>query len=102
MRAKQGIHLQSTTYNPPSPTTAFQYLTRFCNHHRIYAQCTAALSASFFTRDFFLRKPSTLPIPRPATNHEYHPIPTSPQSVSALISEHEKLLPFYSSSLLSE
>ncbi|KAJ5428778.1 hypothetical protein N7445_010232 [Penicillium cf. griseofulvum] len=94
MRAKQELHLESTTYSPPSSTTAFQYLTRFCNHHHIYAQCTAALSASFFTRDVFLRKSPTLPIPRPAKNPNYHS-PTSPQSTSALISEHEKLLPYY-------
>ncbi|KAJ5687171.1 hypothetical protein N7536_009790 [Penicillium majusculum] len=95
MRAKDGMHLQSITYNPPSSTTALQYLTRFCNHHRIYAQCTAALSASFFTLDFFLRKPPTLPIPSPAKSPEYHSTQTSPQSISALISEHEKLLPYY-------
>ncbi|CAG8319043.1 unnamed protein product [Penicillium nalgiovense] len=95
MRAKQGLHPQSTTYNPPSSTTAFQYLTRFCKHHRIYAQCTAALSASFFTRNFCLRKAPSLPIPRPATNPKYQSTPTSPKSVSALISEHEKLLPYY-------
>ena len=95
MRAKHGINLQSITYNPPSPGTAFQYLTRFCEHHRLYAQCTAALSASFFTRDSFLRKPPTLPIPRPTKNPEYHSTQTAPQSISALISEHETLLPYY-------
>ncbi|KAJ5940731.1 hypothetical protein N7516_000899 [Penicillium verrucosum] len=95
MRAKHGINLQSITYKPPSPATAFQYLTRFCEHHRLYAQCTAALSASFFTRDSFLRKPRTLPIPRPTKNPEYHYTQTAPQSISALISEHEKLLPYY-------
>ncbi|CAI7640868.1 unnamed protein product [Penicillium palitans] len=95
MRVKHGILLQSITYNPPSSTTAFQYLASFCNHHRLYAQCTAALSASFFTRDFMLRKPPTLPIPRPAKTPEYHSTQTSPQSISAMISEHEKLLPYY-------
>jgi hypothetical protein len=95
MRAKQGIHIQPTTCNPPSSTTAFQYLLRFCNHHRIYAQCTAALSASFFTRNFCVSKPPTLPIPRTAKTPGYHSTPTSPQSISALISEHENLLPYY-------
>ncbi|KGO75570.1 hypothetical protein PITC_098530 [Penicillium italicum] len=95
MRAKPGIHLQSTTYSPPSSTTAFQYLTHFCNHHLIYAQCTAALSASFFTRDAFLSKPRTLPIPRSSRSPEHQSTPTSPYSISALISEHEKLLPYY-------
>ncbi|CAI7677728.1 unnamed protein product [Penicillium discolor] len=95
MQTKHGILLQSKTYNPPSSATAFQYLTRFCDYHRIYAQCTAALSASFFTRDFLLHKPPTLPIPRPTKSPEYHSTQTSPQSISALISEHEKLLPCY-------
>ncbi|CAG8908425.1 unnamed protein product [Penicillium egyptiacum] len=95
MRAKQGTH-QSTTYNPPSSTTAFKYLTRFCSHHRIYAQCTAALSASFFTRNGRLHKSPTLPIPRPAKNpKDLQSTPTSPKSISALISEHENLLPYY-------
>ncbi|KAJ5511609.1 hypothetical protein N7453_003712 [Penicillium expansum] len=95
MRAKPEIHPQLTTYSPPSSTTAFKYLTRFCNHHRIYAQCTAALSASFFTRDIFIRDLPTLPIPRSSKNPEHHSTPRSPQSISALISEHEKLLPYY-------
>ncbi|KAJ5227874.1 hypothetical protein N7489_008582 [Penicillium chrysogenum] len=95
MRAKQGTHPHLTTYNPPPSTTAFQYLLRFCNHHLIYAQCTAALSASFFTRNFCVRNPPTLPIPRPAKTPEYQSTPASPQSISALLSEHEKLLPYY-------
>ncbi|OQE38643.1 hypothetical protein PENCOP_c008G00928 [Penicillium coprophilum] len=95
MRAKQGTHLQPSAYSPPSSKKAFEYLTRFCNHHRIYAQCTAALAASFFTRDVFLRNPPTLPIPKPAKNPKYHTPPTSPKLITSLISEHEKLLPYY-------
>ncbi|KAJ5360826.1 hypothetical protein N7517_010017 [Penicillium concentricum] len=95
MRAKQGIHHQSSTYDPPSSTKAIQYLTRFCNHHHIYAQCTAALSASFFTRDVFLRNDPTLPIPKPSKIPSSHSIQTSPQSITSLISSHENLLPYY-------
>ncbi|KAJ5815950.1 hypothetical protein N7447_008183 [Penicillium robsamsonii] len=94
IRVRQICLAMSTTYNPPSSTKAFQYLIRFCNHHRIYAQCTSALSASFFTCDIFLRKPSILPIPKPANNPGYHSTPTSPQTIS-LISKHKKLLPDY-------
>ncbi|KAJ5950292.1 uncharacterized protein N7479_008705 [Penicillium vulpinum] len=95
LRAKQENHLQSSMHKPPSSTTAFQYLTRFCDHHRIYAQCTAALSATFFTRNPLVRTAPTLPIPRSAKDSECYSTPTSPQSVAALISEHEKLLPYY-------
>ncbi|KUM60079.1 hypothetical protein ACN42_g7050 [Penicillium freii] len=48
-----------------------------------------------FMRDSFFREPLALPIPRPAKNPKYHSTQTSPQSISALISEHEKLLPYY-------
>ncbi|KAJ6033876.1 uncharacterized protein N7446_007827 [Penicillium canescens] len=59
-----GIH---DPVSPPSSTTALRYLSRFCTHHSLYAQATAALSAVILSCQPF--KPNTiLPIPKPPEN----------------------------------
>ncbi|KAJ5793953.1 hypothetical protein N7457_000552 [Penicillium paradoxum] len=90
MRAKYQI--QSTAHEPPPSTTAFQYLTHYCTHHHIYAQCSASLSAALLIQDPFFRTPK-LPIPKPANTNQTNT--QSPQSIPALISKHKSLLPYY-------
>lgn len=107
MRPKQQPHLVPfVTLEPPSSATAIQYLARFCTHHHLYAQSSAALSAALFIREPPSQKDERpiLPIPRAARNSDRSPVAQSTKPISAMMSENEALLPYYmtlSSSMLT-
>ena len=103
---KQPHLVPFVTLEPPSSATAIQYLARFCTHHHLYAQSSAALSAALFIREPPSQKDERpiLPIPRAARNSDRSPVAQSTKPISAMMSENEALLPYYmtlSSSMLT-
>lgn len=84
-----------TVSKPPSSATALKYLTRFCVHHRLYAQCSVALAGALYI-PFLGGRQISLPFPkgvsRPGTPEE--PSDTS-VSIPDLLKKHSKLLPKY-------
>lgn len=81
-------------HDPPSSTTALTYLSRFCTHHQLYGQCSAALSAALYIpflsgRSILLPMPKPIPQPRPATNN------TDTVQPSTVLAEHASFLGQY-------
>ncbi|GIK04879.1 hypothetical protein Aspvir_008977 [Aspergillus viridinutans] len=82
------------SHDPPSSTTALTYLSRFCNHHRLYGQCSAALSAALYIpflsgSSISLPTPKPIPRPHPATNN------VDTLQPSTLVAEHSRFLGQY-------
>ncbi|KAI3144823.1 hypothetical protein CBS147325_5008 [Penicillium roqueforti] len=85
----------SAISEPPSSETALNYLSRFCVHHRLYAQCSVALAGVLFI-PFLGKGTLSLPLPRQASQSELtHRINGSPVSIPDLLAEHTELLPRY-------
>ena len=81
-----------TKSKPPSSDTALRYLSRFCVHHRLYAQCSVALAGVLYI-PFLSGREITLPLSRQAsrpelTEHTGH----SPVSIPDLFTEHNESL----------
>lgn len=79
---------------PPASATALKYLSRFCVHHRLYAQCSVALAGVLYVP--FLRKAIFLPFPKQGSRLEpKEHLRDSPVSILDLLNEHSELLPKY-------
>lgn len=76
---------------PPSSGTALRYLARFCSHHRLYGQCSAALVSAIYM-PLLSGDSISLPTPKPAL----HNGTSSPsQKSSNLVKEHSEFLSRY-------
>lgn len=80
---------------PPSSVTALKYLSRFCVHHRLYAQCSVALAGVLYIP--FLRR-TTLFLPFPKQNYQMEQnerVGDSSVSIPDLINDLGESLPKY-------
>ncbi|PIG84746.1 hypothetical protein AARAC_010724 [Aspergillus arachidicola] len=81
-------------FTPPSSFTAFQYLVRFCTHHRLYSQCSAVLSTALYI-PLLSGRLALLPIPKlPATSMP-RAQQTADHSSLELISNYWDYLPYF-------
>ncbi|KAJ5925081.1 hypothetical protein N7454_007720 [Penicillium verhagenii] len=79
---------RGTDLSPPASSTALEYLSRFCVHHRLYAQCSVALAAVLFIP----YTPMSKKDPRPERKDgSIDPLTSIPD----LLNEHRELLPRY-------
>ncbi|KAJ5215018.1 hypothetical protein N7468_010697 [Penicillium chermesinum] len=84
-----------TKLDPPSSVTALNYLSRFCVHHRLYAQCSVALAGVLYI-PLLGRRTVTLPFPKQAPQLELKDrIGDSTRSVPDLLNGHGQMLPRY-------
>ncbi|KAJ6141482.1 hypothetical protein N7470_009872 [Penicillium chermesinum] len=82
-----------TKLDPPSSVTALNYLSRFCVHHRLYAQCSVALAGVLYI-PLLGRRTVTLPFPKQAPQLELKDrIGDSTRSVPDLLNGHGQMLP---------
>lgn len=80
---------------PPSSVTAFKYLSRFCVHHRLYAQCSVALAGALYIPLLGGRR-VFLPVPKQVSRLDISErVGCSPVSIPDLLKEHSELLPKY-------
>lgn len=79
--------------HPPSSMTALQYLTNFCVHHRLYAQCSVALAGALYIP--FLRGGTvSLPFPKQIPRVDIKEgAGDSTVSISGLLNEYSELIP---------
>ncbi|KAL3455605.1 hypothetical protein BJX64DRAFT_272125 [Aspergillus heterothallicus] len=82
--------------SPPSSIIALGYLTRFCEHYRLYAQCSVALAGVLYV-PFLRGKAISLPFPRQLSGEELTARfgRVSLPAIVDLLETHEKLLPKY-------
>ncbi|KAJ5191848.1 uncharacterized protein N7498_010833 [Penicillium cinerascens] len=84
--------------DPPLSMTALKYLSRFCVHHRLYAQCSVALAGALFI-PFLSGRTVSLPFPKQPSRLEILEIKESSKesafSIQDLLKEHGELLPKY-------
>lgn len=84
----------NTDLKPPSSSTALKYLSRFCAHHRLYAQCSVALAGTLYIP--FLGGTVRLPFPKQVSRLEITKRDgDSSISIPDLLEEHDELLPRY-------
>lgn len=79
----------------PESGTALKYLSRFCMHHRLYAQCSVALAGVLYIP--FLRK-RTLSLPLPKQNSPFKGknfASDSLPSIPDLLNNHSEIIPKY-------
>lgn len=80
---------------PPSSGTAFKYLSRFCVHHRLYAQCSVALAGVLYI-PFLGGREISLPLPRQTSRSELtERAGNLSVSIPDLLNEHNEMLPKY-------
>lgn len=80
---------------PPSSGTALKYLSRFCEDHRLYAQCSVALAGVLYI-PFLRGREISLPLPRQASRLEStERAGASPVSIPGLFTEHNESLSKY-------
>ncbi|KAJ5177195.1 uncharacterized protein N7482_003072 [Penicillium canariense] len=77
---------------PPSSATALKYLTRFCVHHRFYAQCSLALAGVLYI-PFLKGRIVSLPFPKPVPRLELKE--HVDDSITDFLNGHSQLLPKY-------
>ncbi|EAW13737.1 uncharacterized protein ACLA_044570 [Aspergillus clavatus NRRL 1] len=82
--------------SPPSSVVALGYLTRFCEHYRLYAQCSVALTEVLYI-PFLWGKAISLPFPKQLSGAELtasfgH---VSLTTINDLLETHKELLPKY-------
>ncbi|RAL06091.1 uncharacterized protein BO80DRAFT_469972 [Aspergillus ibericus CBS 121593] len=81
--------------DPPESGTAVKYLSRFCMHHRIYSQCSAALAGALYI-PFVRGRTVSLPFPKQVSPPEVEKdAGNSNLSIPDLLSEHDKHLSKY-------
>lgn len=84
-----------TKSEPPPSDIALKYLSRFCVHHRLYAQCSVALAGVLYV-PFLTGREIYLPLPRHASRPELtEHAGDSPVSIPDLLNDHNKILPKY-------
>jgi hypothetical protein len=81
---------------PPSSDVALKYLSKFCAHHRLYGQCSAALASALYIPLLSGRRIS-LPMPKPAIEMINQTTPVNPSRNLELVRNHGRLLPYYMS-----
>ncbi|KAJ5642676.1 hypothetical protein N7490_006676 [Penicillium lividum] len=82
-------------FNPPESSAALKYLSRFCVHHRLYAQCSVALAGVLFI-PFLRNKTILLPFPKRGSQLERKDSAIDPlTSIPDLLNDHSELLPKY-------
>jgi hypothetical protein len=88
---------------PPSSETALKYLAKFCAHHRLYGQCSAALAATLYI-PLLGGRLATLPVPKPATisitqipNPASFAFPVTRPSHMELVAEYGRFISAYMS-----
>lgn len=80
---------------PPSSMTVLEYISRFCMHHRLYAQCSVALAGALYI-PFLAGRTISLPFPKQVSRLEtMEPAGDASVSLPDLLSEHSELLPKY-------
>lgn len=80
---------------PPSSDTALKYLSRFCLHHRLYAQCSVALAGVLFI-PFLRGREICLPFPKNCAQSRLNEYADhSSVSILDLVKKHGELLPKY-------
>ncbi|KAJ5884770.1 hypothetical protein N7495_009280 [Penicillium taxi] len=85
---------------PPSSTTALKYLSRFCIHHCLYGQCSAALAGVLYI-PFLGGRELFLPFPKKCSQLEKAKVDLADRngspsvSIPELLKEHRDLLPKY-------
>ena len=80
---------------PPTSVTALKYLSRFCVHHRLYAQCSVALAGVLYV-PFLGGKGVCLPFPKQVSRLELKEhVGASSVSIPVLLNEHSQLLSKY-------
>ncbi|PYH79083.1 hypothetical protein BO82DRAFT_367207 [Aspergillus uvarum CBS 121591] len=79
---------------PPDSMTALKYLSRFCVHHRLYAQCSVALAGVLYI-PFLRGKTVSLPFPKQNSRFGLKEGAVDPVSIPDLINEHDQLLAKY-------
>ncbi|KAJ5587855.1 uncharacterized protein N7459_003620 [Penicillium hispanicum] len=80
---------------PPRSATAVKYLSRFCAHHRLYAQCSVALAGVLYIPSLRKREIS-LPFPEAVSQLEpKEPIDISSTLILDLLNDHSEALPQY-------
>ncbi|KAJ6038940.1 hypothetical protein N7460_007306 [Penicillium canescens] len=85
----------SAESNLPESATALKYLSRFCVHHRLYAQCSVAL-AGVLCIPFLRKKTVSLPFPKQNSRvRKKESTSDSSVSIPDLLDEHSELLPKY-------
>lgn len=87
--------LAGVVSEPPSADTALKYLSRFCLHHRLYAQCSVALSGVLFV-PFLRSREICLPFPKHSARSRLNEcVDHSSVSILGLLRKHGELLPKY-------
>ncbi|KAJ6180845.1 hypothetical protein N7519_011306 [Penicillium mononematosum] len=77
----------------PSSGAALNYLSRFCVHHRLYAQCLVAPTGVLYI-PFLRGRITSLPLVRQASRPEpTQRVKDSPVSIPDLLIEYDELLP---------
>ncbi|CAG7927292.1 unnamed protein product [Penicillium olsonii] len=80
--------------NPPDSDTALKYLSRFCIHHRLYAQCSVALAGVLYI-PFLRKKIVSLPFPR-CVRHEREGVADDfDVPITKALDDHSELLSNY-------
>lgn len=79
---------------PPDSMTALKYLSRFCVHHRLYAQCSVALAGVLYI-PFLRGRTVLLPFPKQNPRFRVKEGAADPVSIPDLINEHDQLLAKY-------
>jgi hypothetical protein len=78
--------------NPPDSVTALKYISRFCVHHHLYAQCSVAL-AGVLCIPFLKKRMVSLPFPKQGFRLERKNIAgDSHVSITKLLNEHSESL----------
>lgn len=87
--------ISNTGSKPPSSATALKYLSRFCAHHRLYAQCSVALAGTLYI-PFLCSRRVSLPIPKQDSRLDVSErAGYAPASIPDLLKEHAESLPRY-------
>ncbi|KAE8318849.1 hypothetical protein BDV41DRAFT_589613 [Aspergillus transmontanensis] len=84
----------SNHFPPPSSFTASEYLVRFCTHHQLYSQCSAALSAALCI-PLFSGRLASLPVPKLSAKPMSRAQQTADHSSLRLISNYWNHLPYF-------
>ncbi|KAJ5361987.1 hypothetical protein N7541_002831 [Penicillium brevicompactum] len=84
-----------TESSPPGSVAALKYLSRFCVHHSLYAQCSVALAGVLFI-PLTRQKKVSLPLPKrvPPLQRE-ESASNDLLSIPDLLNQHGELLPKY-------
>ena len=82
--------------SPPSSAVALGYLTRFCEHYGLHAQCSTALAGVLYI-PFLRGKAISLPFPRQLAREQLktHLSPVPLTAIVDLLETHKQMLPKY-------